>query len=232
DKTGFPGARLTDTTIFQLTDTPATPLMNSGMATELGVKFRSSQKGRITGIRFYKGAHTAGAYTVHLWNAAGAPLATATLDADTATGWQQVALDTPVAIQANTTYIASYFSKAGDYATTNPFFTKAVVNGSLRALAEGEDGPNGLYKYADKPAFPDKSFGTSNYWVDVVFQPDATSPVAAAAAPASAPAASGKDETAPNVSNIQSELNADGSAIISWSTDEQADAAVHYDTNA
>src|SRR5690606_1241376 len=87
-------------------------------------------------------------------------------------------------------------------------------------------------KYADKPAFPDKSFGTSNYWVDVVFQPDATSPVAAAAAPASAPAASGKDETAPNVSNIQSELNADGSAIISWRTDEQADGAVHYDTNA
>ncbi|GAA0542988.1 hypothetical protein GCM10009415_26370 [Chitinophaga japonensis] len=203
--------------------------MNSGMAIELGVKFRSSQKGRITGVRFYKGARTAGDYTVHLWDAAGTSLATATLSADTTAGWQQVALDTPVAIQAHTTYVASYFSKAGDYATTNPFFSKAVVSGYLRALADGEDGPNGLYKYADKPAFPDKSFGTSNYWVDVVFLPDATVPATPAG---SVTAATGKDETAPNVSSIHAEPGADGTAVVSWSTDENADATVHYDANA
>ena len=89
--------------------------------------------------------------------------------AETASGWQEVSLDPPVAIAANTTYIASYFSSAGYYAATLNYFTsQATVTGPLTALASGTDGPNGLYRYGAS-AFPDQTAADANYWVDVVF---------------------------------------------------------------
>ena len=81
-------------------------------------------------------------------------LATATFTDETASGWQQVLFSTPVAITAGITYVASYHSSSGDYAVTNAYFTQPMVNSSLRALANGEDGPNGLSLYTATPAFP------------------------------------------------------------------------------
>ncbi|HEY1166542.1 MAG TPA: DUF4082 domain-containing protein [Chitinophaga sp.] len=230
----FPPALPGDTSIFQAADAPATPPVNDGMGgIELGVKFRATQSGKVTGIRFYKAAPVAGNYTVHLWSSAGNKLAEAAFTVDTAKGWQQVAFTTPVTINANTTYVASYFNNTGDYATTNPFFTQAVVNGPLRALANGEDGPNGLYKYSAAPVFPDNNYGSSNYWVDVVFIPDEV-PVqqAAVAAPAATTAANGRDTIAPAVSNVKPVTNADGTVSVSWNTNETADATVDYDISA
>ena len=133
------------------------------------MKFRSTQNGFITGIRYYKGAGTTGTHTGSLWTNTGSRLAQATFTNETASGWQQVLFGTPVAITAGVTYVASYFSPSGDYAVTNPYFTQAVVNGPLRGLANGEDGPNGLYRYTTISAFPNSNFESSNYWVDVVF---------------------------------------------------------------
>jgi hypothetical protein len=199
----------------------------------LGLKFRSSQNGKITGIRFYKAAKTAGSYTVHLWSSSGGKLAEGTLAADTTTGWQEAAFAEPVAITANTTYVASYFNSGGDYATTNPFFTEAVVNGPLRALANGEDGPNGLYKYSITPVFPDNNYGSTNYWVDVAFIPDVkTEQPAVTPSATGTSTVSGKDSTAPVISNVKPVPNEDGSVVITWSTDEKADASVDYDLNA
>ena len=42
----------------------------------------------------------------------------------------------------------------------------------LRALADGEDGGNGVYPYASGGGFPTGSFKAANYWVDVVFSTD------------------------------------------------------------
>src|ERR1044072_4148469 len=58
-------------TIFTSSETPATPRANDANALELGVKFRSSQNGFITGIRYYKGDGTTGIHLGHLWNSAG-----------------------------------------------------------------------------------------------------------------------------------------------------------------
>ena len=41
----------------------------------------------------------------------------------------------------------------------------------MRALASGEDGPNGVFRYGS-PGFPADTFGASNYWVDVVYDHD------------------------------------------------------------
>src|SRR5690606_33203051 len=72
--------------------------------------------------------------------------------------------------------------------SSNPYFSSAVVNGYLRAPANGEEGGNGVYIYSGTPAFPNNSYQSSNYWVDVVFDPsatqDATPPVVNLTAPA------------------------------------------------
>jgi len=176
-------------TIFQSTDVPNISRTNDGTSIELGVKFQSSVNGYITGIRFYKGANTTGTHTGHLWTSNGTLLASATFSNETASGWQQVLFGTPVAVNANTTYVASFFSTSGDYAATDPFFTQAVVNTPLKGLANGEDGPNGVYIYAGTSTFPTQTFNATNYYVDVVFNtsvgPDVTPPQVTHTAPAS-----------------------------------------------
>ena len=159
----------TNYSVFPTTATPAEPTNNDGQGIVVGMKFRSSQNGFITGVRYYKGAGTTGTHTGHLWTNTGSLLGSATYTGETSSGWQQKLFTTPIAINANTTYVVSLFSPSGHYAATDPYFTQAVINGPLRALASGEDGPNGLYRYSSTSVFPNSSFNSSNYWVDVVF---------------------------------------------------------------
>ncbi|HET9828769.1 MAG TPA: DUF4082 domain-containing protein, partial [Nocardioidaceae bacterium] len=165
-------------TIWADTTTPATPAQSDSKATELGVKFRASQNGFVTGIRFYKGTGNTGTHVGSLWNSAGTRLATATFANETATGWQQVSFPAPVAITAGTTYVASYHAPVGRYAiNSNYFATSATVRGPLTALQNGTDGGNGVYRYSTTAGtFPTSSYQSSNYWVDVVFAPDSAPP--------------------------------------------------------
>jgi hypothetical protein len=78
--------------------------------------------GNITDIRFYKGTENTGTHVGHLWDSTGGLLATVTFANETATGWQQAALSTPVAITANTTYVVSYYAPAGNYAFNSAYF--------------------------------------------------------------------------------------------------------------
>jgi hypothetical protein len=164
---------------FQGTGSPEVPLANDATGIELGMRFRSSQNGFVTGVRYYKGSGASGTHIGNLWSNTGTKLAEATFTGETSSGWQQVLFSSPVAITAGVTYVAAYFSPSGDYAATKPYFTQAVVNGPLRALADGEDGINGLYKYSTTPAFPSSGNLSSNYWVDVVFSTSSGSDVTA-----------------------------------------------------
>jgi hypothetical protein len=149
-------------------------------AVELGVKFQSDTAGGyITALRFYKNPGNTGTHVGHLWTRTGALLATVTFINETAVGWQHAALSPPVPIAANTTYIASYHTGVGRYAASGSFFTSAVTNPPLRALANGADGGNGVYRYGPSGSFPDQSYQSANYWVDVVYVmnlPDTTRP--------------------------------------------------------
>ena len=75
---------------------------------------------------------------------------------------------TPVAITANTTYVASYYAPSGFFSYTAPYFTSQVTSPPLRALANGNGGGNGVYQYGTG-GFPTLTFNSANYWVDVVF---------------------------------------------------------------
>lgn len=175
-------------TIFQTSNTPSNPSANDGQPIELGMKFQSTLSGYITGVRFYKATGDNGTHIGHLWNNAGTLLSSATFTGETSSGWQQVNFASPVAITANTTYVISYHSSAGYYTYTQNYFSTAITNGSLKALADGEDGPNGVYLYTASPAYPNNTYQQSNYWVDVVFNtsiaPDVTPPVVSSVTPA------------------------------------------------
>jgi large repetitive protein len=153
--------------------TPAVTSASDAQAVELGVKFRATVNGSITGLRFYKGSGNTGTHVGNLWTSSGTLLASATYTNETASGWQQVSLSAPVAISANTTYVASYHTTTGHYALDAAYFASAGVNNPpLRALANGEDGGNGVYIYGTG-GFPTQTFNASNYWVDVVFNTSA-----------------------------------------------------------
>ena len=141
-------------------------------AVNLGVQFRASSDGTITGVRFYKEADNTGVHTGSLWSSSGTLLATGTFSGESASGWQELGFSTPVPVTAGTTYVASYHTDAGHYALTPSGLSSAVTNGPLTALASG-----GVYAYGSGNVFPSSSFNASNYWVDVVYtQSSGTTP--------------------------------------------------------
>ena len=168
--------------------TPTVLADSDSSAVELGVKFQADVDGYVTGLRFYKGATNTGTHLGNLWTSTGTLLASATYTGETASGWQQLILATPVAISANTTYVVSYHTNVGHYSVDNNFFaTTGVVNGPLRAPATGAVEGNAVYKYG-ATGFPTETYNASNYWVDVVFSttppgPDSTPPTVISFAP-------------------------------------------------
>ncbi|GGM89966.1 hypothetical protein GCM10010967_23560 [Dyadobacter beijingensis] len=183
-----PGILPCPCTVFRATDVPDQTLNQDGnQAIQLGMKFRSSIDGFVTGARFYKHPGNIGTHIGQLYSRAGDLLAQATFINETASGWQQVMFSQPVAILANTTYIISYHSGSAFYSAANPYFDAARINGPLKGLANDEDGKNGVYKYSPAPAFPTDNYQSSNYFVDVVFEtedrPDVTPPTVIATVP-------------------------------------------------
>jgi hypothetical protein len=174
-------------TVFASTDAP------TGNATldqplEIGMKFRSTEDGFITSLRFYKQSNNVGTHIGHLWSGTGQLLANATFTNETASGWQQVDLPNPIQITKDTTYVASYYSSAGYYPFTPGYFKTGVDRAPMKGLANGVDGPNGVYHYGAS-AFPDATYNATNYWVDASFDrtipPDTRPPSVISSSPAS-----------------------------------------------
>ena len=171
---------------------PTVSSTNDPNAIEVGLKFESTTSGYIDGIRFYKGAGNTGAFPVgHLWDSQWVTCwrpATFSDETDSglATGrfparqWRS---------QADTMYVASYFSPNGHYAGDAGYFTTSETdNGPLRALTSPESGGNGVYVYGSSRCVPRPTQGNAaNYWVDVVFTPapDTTPPTVLSTSPES-----------------------------------------------
>jgi hypothetical protein len=170
--------------------TPANPAVTDGQPIEVGVKFRSDVNGFVTALRFYKGTANVGSHVGHLWSGTGALLAEATFTNESAAGWQEIALTPPVAITADTTYVASYHADSGFFAFDSGYFAASGVDSpplhALRAGVNGESTPNGVFLYGASD-FPTMG-GANNYWVDLVLQtdlgPDTTPPVVLNVTPA------------------------------------------------
>jgi hypothetical protein len=141
------------------------PVIDHG-AVELGVQFQTAAPGTVTGIRFYKNPWNTGTHVGNLWSATGTLLGSATFGNETAFGWQQANLSSPISITAGTTYVVSYHSTGGNYSADANYFSTTRKSGALTAPANGGQS---VYAYGSSSVFPSSSGGTSNYWVDVVF---------------------------------------------------------------
>ena len=71
----------------------------------------------------------------------------------------------PVPVNANTTYVASYHAPNGGYSRTVGYFVNPFARYPLLALGGG----NGVYAYGPAGTFPSNTFGSTNYFVDVIF---------------------------------------------------------------
>ncbi|MEV0595090.1 DUF4082 domain-containing protein [Nonomuraea cavernae] len=156
-------------TVWEDTATPASTAVGATSPVVVGVKFQSSTDGVVRGIRFYKAAPNTGTHVGSLWTTGGTQLANVTFSGETAFGWQQAYFSTPVSINADTTYIASYHTTSGRFSYTLQDFVGPEVDFPLTALENGDEGGNGVYTYSATNTFPTSSYQATNYWVDVLF---------------------------------------------------------------
>jgi hypothetical protein len=158
-------------TLFATDAVPANTMVDDPNAVELGVKFTPTVDGQVVGVRFYKGTSNTGTHTGSLWTAGGTLLATAQFTGESGSGWQTVQFGSPVAVTANTTYVASYYTPTGWYAADPNYFASALTSGNLTAPGGG----NGVYNYGGD-SFPGSSYNSTNYWVDPLFVAGVSAP--------------------------------------------------------
>lgn len=148
---------------------PANPADTDTSDVVVGTKFSASVAGTVTGVRYYKSAQNTGTKVGTLWDGNGRALASVTFPGQASVGWQTATFASPVAVTAGGTYTASYRAPVGRYAGDSGALSssKPAKSGALTAT-------QGVYSYTG--GFPTKTWSSSNYYVDVVFQPG-TAPV-------------------------------------------------------
>lgn len=148
---------------------------------ELGLRFRTSEPAEAVGVQFYKGRDNTGTHTATLWSRSGRPLARVTFAEESSRGLQTAQFDRPVALKPDTPYVVSYTAPRGSYSVDENYFTHKVTNGPLSA---GRDA--GIYSY--RPGtFPTKTYRASNYSIDIVVRPLASSTPPPSATPTARP---------------------------------------------
>lgn len=160
-----PVAPITAATVSVFTNqTPAVPNFTDGPTVdyEFGMRFVSATSGQIQAIRYYKAESETGAHTGRIWSATGQILASVTFTGETASGWQQQALSSPLAIAAGDTYVVSVNANH-HYAYTSNDFASSFVNGPLTAPVSA-----GVYNYSPG-VFPSEVYQNENYFRDIVF---------------------------------------------------------------
>jgi Domain of unknown function (DUF4082)/Bacterial Ig domain/Fibronectin type III domain/Lysyl oxidase len=188
--------------------TPMTVDSADAHAVELGVKFSSDVAGNVTGIRFYKASTNTGTHIASLWTTTGTLLGSVTFTGESASGWQEASFATPVAISANTTYIAAYLAPKGHYSDTASGFATSGVNAPPLHAPANSVSSNGVYRYSAISSFPTSSYKATNYWVDVSFQAATTSPPG-------------------QVTNVNATAGA-GSATVTWSAPSTGGSPTTY----
>jgi hypothetical protein len=196
------------------TTTPASPTaISNGRSITVGTRFRSYIDGYISGVRFYKAANNSGTHTGLLFSNTGTLLTQVNFSSETASGWQEASFATPFYISSGTTYVIAYYSSNGYYSSTPNDFQNAKINFPIIGMSDGNDGTNGVSRNYITPVFPVTGNSSTNYWVDVSFIP-------------------GADTDLPINSNIVATANTNGTAVITWTTNEYTTSKILYGTNS
>lgn len=157
---------------------PEHPDTDDSSASELGLRFIPMADGVVQGVRFYKSAANTGMHVGTLWGPDGSQLATGTFTDESPSGWQTLLFTTPVAVQAGLTYTASYSAPNGHYAGDALTFSAGPIDRDPLHLPGGF-GSAKAGVYGAPGQMPVSTWKDSNYFVDVVFHTDDTTPLGA-----------------------------------------------------
>lgn len=138
---------------------PSSDNLDDSVGYELAQQIQSNVNGSITAIRYYKASLETGTHIGKIWSSTGTLLASVTFADETASGWQEQSLTTPLAITANSSYIVSVNINQY-YVVTNYPTPETFVRGDLSGASGGFFGSVGN--------FPTTSFN-NNYFRDIVF---------------------------------------------------------------
>ena len=125
----------------------------------LGVRMTTTAEGSVTKVRFYKDPIFAGAHTVYVWNSLGTVLAQQVFQNETASGWQELTLNTPVLIAANSTFSVGFSLTDGGFV----FNTGSIANRASGPLTV----VNGYYSLTPD-SFPNLT-NSFHYLIDLTF---------------------------------------------------------------
>ncbi|MBR8840395.1 MAG: DUF4082 domain-containing protein [Stigonema ocellatum SAG 48.90 = DSM 106950] len=149
--------------LFTTSSTPFKSNNSDNRTLELGMKFQSDVDGQITAVRYWKGSWETDTHTGTIWSADGTLLATVPFTNETATGWQEAQLSTPLTITANTTYVVSVNANQC-FASTIGGLESPLSNQNLRSVADDNNGV-----FGNIGTFPTNSFQNTNYFRDIQF---------------------------------------------------------------
>jgi hypothetical protein len=130
---------------------------------EMGVKITVTQPAQLEAVRYFRDAAETGTHVGRVWSSSGTLLASASYTGETATGWQEATLSTPVKLVPGTTYVVSVGLNSA-FSMTMYGLQNTITNGPLQSVT---DGANGLWSDA-AGAFPTNTYGKSNYFVDAM----------------------------------------------------------------
>jgi Domain of unknown function (DUF4082)/Bacterial Ig-like domain/Bacterial Ig domain len=162
------GAEACPCSLMETTTQPTVPDAEDSSAVTLGLKFKASVDGFVRGVRYYRDSANTGTHTGRLYSAGGNQLASVTIPTQPA-GWQSANFSSPVAVNADTTYVISYYAPNGHYSASSGYFASPVVNTPLSSVGTG-----GVYASGDN--FPASSYLNTNYYVDAIFTTDEDGP--------------------------------------------------------
>lgn len=152
--------------LISLLSTQVPSISASTTAYELGTRIQACSAGQVTALRYDRLAGDTGPHTGHLWDATGHALATVVFANETASGWQQQALVTPVRLTAAQTVTVSVnVSAGGHFAIGSSAFAAGFTNGCLSTPTGGGMSSTVVGAYPSSPS-------PHNYFRDLVFQPD------------------------------------------------------------
>lgn len=150
--------------LYQDSALPTVELINDNTPLTLGMRFSATEKGKVTGVKYYKAPGNIGAHTGKLYSSSGTLLASVVFTNEGPSGWQTAQFSAPVAVTANTEYVVAYTTE-GTYSVTPNGLASPRAAGSLRSNSDA-----GVFTYS--LGFPNNQIG-SDYLVDVAFMPDA-----------------------------------------------------------
>jgi hypothetical protein len=162
--------------LFTAAEKPST--LTNDAAVTVGMVITPKLDGVLTHWRIYKStAADTSTYTFAIWLANGTQIYTQPVKMNGALGWKRVPLTFPFPVQTGTNFVVGVFLPRGDYGSRLNVYTADRTRGNLTAPASSKVAGNGRYVYGSALAYPNATYQSGSYYLDVVFKPVQTQPL-------------------------------------------------------